>query len=291
MRISSDSARTARYRALQSWYRQERLGLPPGRDRRGRVVASMLPAEAVIDRPGLNFIIPEASHYAAARAGEVLAAGGTLDKDRLLRNMLSSMPLCFNIFGSLRDHPKLALLLNEVFAVDVASVEGAECEWAPDKTLHLNDRTAFDAFVIYRDPAGRRCFLAVETKYTEPFSQTEYDSQLYRQVTARSGFFRDGAGEQLIGRSTNQLWRMAMLAASLLHRRDFDIGSIAVLALADDRHARVAIERVRAQVIDGAFVKSGSLDYLAETASRHDSLRSWASEFATRYLDLTPVTG
>jgi len=113
--------------------------------------------------------------------------------------------------------PELALLLNEVFAVDVASVEGAQCEWAPDKTLHLNDRTAFDAFVIYRDPAGRRCFLAVETKYTEPFSQKEYDSQLYRDVTARSGFFRDGAGEQLIGRSTNQLWRMAMLAASLLH--------------------------------------------------------------------------
>lgn len=64
-----------------------------------------------------------------------------------------------------------------------------------------------------------------------------------------------------------------------------------MLALADDRHARVAVERVRAQVIDGAFVKSVSLDYLAETASRHDSLRSWASEFATRYLDLTPVTG
>ena len=97
------------------------------------------------------------------------------------------------------------------------------------------------------------------------------------------------ASEQLLGRSTNQMWRMGMLAASMLHRRDFDVGSVAELALADDRHARVAVEGVRAQVIDEAFVKFASLEDLADTASRHDSLRSWASEFATRYLDLSPV--
>lgn len=290
LKISSDSARTARYRSLQSWYRQDRLGLPPGRDRRERVIASMLPLEAVIDRPGINFITPEAADYATKRSGEVLASGGTLDEDRLRRNMLSSMPMCFNIFGSLRDHPELPSLLRELFGVGIASIESVECEWAPDRILHLNDRTAFDAFVVFRNSVGHRSFLAIETKYTEPFSQREYDSDLYRQVTAGSGYFREGASEQLVGRATNQMWRMAMLAASMLDRQEFTQGSVAVLSLADDTHARLAGEGVRAQVVDETFVRLASLEDLAETASRHDSLRPWASEFATRYLDLSPVT-
>ena len=37
LRVSSDSRRTARYRALESWYRQTVLGVPPGLDRRGRM--------------------------------------------------------------------------------------------------------------------------------------------------------------------------------------------------------------------------------------------------------------
>ena len=289
LQIASDSARTARYRALQSRYREEVLGVPPGRDRRGRVIASMLPEEALVERPGLNFITPEAAAYASERAGEVLRTGGTLDEDRLRRNMLSSMPLCFNIFGSLRNRSELGALLSEVFGLDVSSIDGVECEWAPDRTAHLNDRTAFDAFVTYRDSSARRCFLAIETKYTEPFSQKGYDSELYRQVTAGSGYFREGASEHLMGRATNQLWRMAMLAASMLHRNEFDSGSIAVLSLSDDRHAKVAVEGVRAHVIDEDFVKFASLEELVEAARRHDGLRRWASEFDARYLDLTPL--
>lgn len=290
LQVASDSRRTARYRALQSWYREKVLGVPPGRDRRGRVIASMLPEELVVERPELNFITQEAGEYAARRIGEVLRAGGTLEEDRLRRNMLSSMPMCFNIFGSLRNHSEFAALLNEAFAVEVYSVEAVECEWAPEKAGHLNDRTAFDAFVTYRDQGGRRCFLAIETKYTEPFSQEEYDSDLYRQVTAGSGYFREGASERLIGRATNQLWRMAMLAASMLHRKDFDAGSIAVLSLADDRHAQVAVERVRAQMIYHDFVKFVPLEDLTERAERHEALRPWADGFRTRYLDLTPLS-
>jgi hypothetical protein len=290
LQIASDSARTARYRALQSWYREEVLNVPPGRDRRGRVIASMLPEEALVERPGLNFITPEAVAYASERAVEVLRAGGTLNKDRLSRNMLSSMPMCFNIFGSLRDHPHLGGLLGELFDIDIASVDGVECEWAPEKTTHLNDRTAFDAFIVYRDSGGRSCFLAVETKYTEPFSQKEYDSQLYREVTAGTGFFREGASEHLVGRATNQMWRMAMLAASMLHRGDFEIGSVAVLSLADDRRARAAVDGVRTHVVDKAFVKFASLEDLAEMANRFEGLRMWANDFSTRYLDLAPVS-
>lgn len=289
LRVASDSPRTARYRALQSWYREVHLGVPPGLDRRGRTIASMLPTEEVAQNPGLNFLTREAADYADQRAREVLRTGGTLEEDRLRRNMLSSMPLCFNIFGSLRSEQAFAALVTEVFGIDVATVDTVECEWAPDKTLHLNDRTAFDAFVEYRDSSGRRCFLAIETKYTEPFSRKQYDSELYQRVTETTGYFRAGARDVLKGPDTNQLWRMAMLAASMLHRRDFDRGSVAVLSLADDRHARAAVDGVRSQVVDESFVKFASLEDLAAAAGRHEGLEAWAGEFMTRYLDLTPV--
>lgn len=253
------------------------------------MIASMLPAEALIERPGLNFISAESSAYASERAGEVLRTGGALDEDRLRRNMLSSMPLCFNVFGSLRHHSDLPMLLKDAFELDISSIQGVECEWAPERTAHLNDRTAFDAFVSYRDSSGRSCFLAIETKYTEPFSQKEYDSQLYRQVTAGSGYFREGASEHLIGRVTNQMWRMTMLAASMLHRGAFQDGTVAVLSLADDHHARAAVDGVRAHVVNEAFVKFASLENVTEIAGHYEGLREWANDFTTRYLDLSPV--
>jgi hypothetical protein len=251
----------------------------------------MLPSEELTERPGLNFITAEASAYATERSEEVLRAGGTLDEDRLRRNMLSSMPMCFNIFGSLRRSSDLPSLLSEIFELDISSIGGVECEWAPEKSAHLNDRTAFDAFVSYRDSAGQNCFLAIETKYTEPFSQKEYDSQLYRRVTVASGYFRDGASERLMGRATNQMWRMAMLAASMLQRGEYDRGVVAVLSLDDDRHARAAINGVRAQVVDERFVRFASLQDLARAAASYEGLRTWATDFTTRYLDLRPVAG
>ena len=55
-----------------------------------------------------------------------------------------------------------------------------------------DDRTAFDAQVDYRTRSGKRRFLAVETKYTEPFTQTRYDRALYRQIHDESGWFQSG---------------------------------------------------------------------------------------------------
>lgn len=80
-----------------------------------------------------------------------------------------------------------------------------------------------------------------------------------------------------------------MLAASMLERGEFDGGSVGVLCLADDRHARVATDGVRAQVTDDWFVRLVSLENLTQAAGRHEALRAWADAFRTRYLDLTPV--
>ena len=59
----------------------------------------------VAQRNGLNFLDPRIHAYTAERAKAVGDENGTLHEYRLMHNMLSSMPMCFNLFGMVRRHP------------------------------------------------------------------------------------------------------------------------------------------------------------------------------------------
>jgi hypothetical protein len=288
-----EAERISRGRRHLSWYREVCLGAryaPKSSRRDGGPVGSLLHPEDVRRRPGLNFLTPAVVRHVAERRVAVRAERGTLEPTRLQRNMLSSMPLCFNLFGSLLDANAAGEFLREVFALPARNVELIECEWAPPPDEHLGDRTAFDAFVAYTDERGRRCFLGVETKYTDSFSAQRYDKSRYQEVTARSGIFREGAAARLVGRRTNQLWRMAMLAASMLSTGQWYTGEIAVLALGDDRSARSAVKAVSDDVVKDGFVRFVALEDLIATAKAYPSLEPWARAFEWRYLDLSPVS-
>ena len=151
--VVSDDRITRRDRQRQSEYRQHVLRLPAGR-RGDRVLGNHLPP----DHGHRNFLSREAAEYAEVRAGEVQREGGQLETTRLFTNMLSSMPLAFSVFGHLRAHRTAAVrLLGDLLDIDVAelvpvqvgsrAIDGIECEWAPDRGEHLDDRTAFDAVV------------------------------------------------------------------------------------------------------------------------------------------------
>lgn len=78
LQVLSDSVRTARYRLLQSWYREAVLGARPGsykpRGHPARACGSLLHADDVAERPGLNFLDERVAACAAARAVEVQRA-------------------------------------------------------------------------------------------------------------------------------------------------------------------------------------------------------------------------
>ncbi|WP_373048007.1 PGN_0703 family putative restriction endonuclease [Vulgatibacter sp.] len=284
--VASDDARRARYRALQSWWRETVLGLEPGLD--GEIPRANLLPEG---NRALNFLDPRIAAYAASRAQEVLGGGGTLDPNRLERNLLSSMPLCFNVFGLLRAEPETAArVLATLFDLPIHTIEAIEVEWAPAEHPLL-DRTAFDAFVAYRTEDGRRGFVGVETKYTEPFSQTEYESDAYESWTATpvSGF-RPGAAAHLVRRATNQLWRNALLAVAVRADERFDLGHVAVLGTADDTGAATAVAGLRQwHERPDELLRAATLEALVRLAKEEPPLASWASAFERRYLDLAPI--
>ena len=293
LEVESDTVWRAKYRLLQSWYREVTLEVSPGADQRGIIRANMLRKEDMDRNPGLNFLDDEIASYAARRADEIPAEGGTFDRDRLMRNMLSSMPLCFNLFGYLRRYPaEAARGLAAALDLDIKEVLDIVVEWAPDRKAHLNDNTAFDAFVCFRSSNGRRGFLGVETKYTERFNPERYESGHYDAVTQDAGSgFKPGAEKVLVEPPTNQLWRKSLLVHSLRSTNEFDDGYMVVLSCEGDEHAEAAINGLRSQLDDpSSLLRVTTYERLVSEFDTIAELMSWSNEFRLRYLDLSPVS-
>ncbi|MBE7324503.1 hypothetical protein IEQ44_07545 [Nocardioides sp. Y6] len=285
VRPVKEAARIARYRRHQSWYREHVLRARPGRFRTYPTLGSYLHEEDVARDPSLNFLTAEAEAHAEERAAQVKKENGALDPVRLRRNMLSSMPLCFNLFGSMRGEPAFLTLVQRVFDPTATAITDVVCEYAPPPRDHLNDRTAFDAVIFYETAAGPR-FVGIETKYTEPFSQKKYDTPRYREVTEASGWFANPASapDALKGSTSNQLWRNMMLAASMELRGEHGTGSVAVVALADDRGADAAVSVLREHLSSQDRLVHVSLERIVEAAEGIDDLAEWAAAFRLRYL-------
>jgi hypothetical protein len=293
LQVASDSKRRARYRALQSWYRETQLGVEPGRSATGKLVGSLLPDDRALE--GLNFLDGSIWSYAEQRADVVVRAGGTLVRGRLRRNLLSSMPLCFNLFGKLQaERAAAARVLGAALDLDIATVDEVLVEHAPAAaTALLGDRTAFDAFVAYTTSGGATGFLGVETKYTEPFSPTRYPAGRYEPSPAfqAAGFRPGAAAAARLGRAaTNQLLRNTLLAAATRRTGGYGLGHAVVIAGGDDRAARRAVASVRAELEEpDDLLRSVSLEQLIDHCHLEQSLSEWAAQFHQRYLDLSSI--
>lgn len=286
---ANEPARVARYRRLQSWYRERILRARPGRFMTYEALGNYLHADEVQLRPDLNFLNAEAFAHAEERAAQVRLEGGTLEPTRLKQNLLSSMPLCFNLFGALRGEPAFLDLFRALFDPEATRISDVVCEWAPQPpSEHLADRTAFDAIVFYETGAGPR-FCGIETKYTEPFSAKEYESERYTAVTRTSGWFSDPeqAIVELKGCKSNQLWRNVLLAASVETRGEHGAGSVAVVALEDDSGAAAAMEIVTAALEPGKL-QFVSIESILNAADALPALAGWSAAFRQRYVGPLP---
>ena len=283
---ANEPARIAKYRRHQSWYRECVLQAAPGPFMSYEALGSYLDAGAVESNPSLNFLTAEAEAHAVERAGAVKEEGGALDPVRLRRNLLSSMPLCFNLFGSLRSEPAFLMLFQRLFDPTATRIIDVICEYAPQPPeAYLADRTAFDAVVFYETVDGPR-FMGIETKYTEPFSAKEYESERYDTATEKSGWFVDGdaAPSVLKGSKSNQLWRNLMLAAALELAGGHGQGSVAVVALEDDPGATKAISIAREHLADQSRLVWTPIETLVDAADGVPDLAEWSLAFRLRYV-------
>lgn len=164
-----------RARLLQSLWR-ERHGWSCGaRPLSGgaRVLGSML--EESVGRQGGNFVTP-AARNAAEDAVASKEAGAVIEEERLSTNLLSSQPLCFNLFADLHRTEKLAEVLASLLPrLDIDTIEEVKYEHSPGRGVaaYTGDRSAIDVAVVYRRLDGRRGLLGFEVKYHENLDSKE----------------------------------------------------------------------------------------------------------------------
>lgn len=145
-----------------------------------------------------------------------------LNCPRLWCDLLSSMPMCFNLFGPLwADRDLAQQAVNTWFPDAPGTVSNVYLEWSPgrdDETL-LGNRTAFDAAIELDLGDDRYGIIGIETKYHEHAKaekppKPEKLARYLDVATASKAFVPDTLGS-ITGKPTQQLWQDHLLALSM----------------------------------------------------------------------------
>jgi hypothetical protein len=289
---TSDNAFTAKMRRHQSWYRAKVLRLPFGTGPQAKskhYYGNMLTQKD--GAAGKNFLTPEIAKVAKKRVAQ---NKGTVEPFRLFHNMLSSQPMCFNLFGPLVNDLDLARKLIDALVPErVVRVLRVEIEWAPEpKSEYLNDRTAFDAFVEYLDAEGKKYALGIETKLTEPFSQKEYDSESYRRwMKFNDAPWKADAESRVAAIAHNQLWRDHLLAFALeKHRKSkYSRCHFMLVRHPDDQACEKITNTYRSLLSNEESFIDMPMDRLIDSwlpRVQDEKNKSWLEAFQERYLNL-----
>lgn len=161
---------------------------------------------------------------------------GIINKDRLFNNLLSSQPLCFNFFGELKIDTNFALRVLQQFWPELTEVKRVIFEFAPVEN-YTNDNSAFDvAFEVMID--SQVGLVGLECKYTDTFSQTEYDKAEYRNIFKKdNGNVFDVGYDEIKAARFNQLFRNQLIAAGLVQNGHYHFIFTGLFCHQDDKSA------------------------------------------------------
>lgn len=268
------------FRRRARWHQavwREAKGLPVGSEPyrggpRARPVGSRM-ALAAARSTGANFVTSGALEAVNERLGYV-EAHQMLAEDRLWCDLLSSMPLCFNLFGPVAADREAADRAVHAWWPDTPGrVAEVRFEWSPGRRdpLYLGNRSAFDVAFILDLPGGQRGVLGVETKYHEhpvmEMAPSEERLGRYLEVTERSGAFAVAAQEHLVATELQQLWLDHLLALSTLQHPGGDWGWARFVVVHPARNVgfSAAVEAYRSQLADATTFANSTIEELVET--------------------------
>ncbi len=283
-------------RLLQALWREER-NLPIGNcpDARGgmKEIGSRISEDCGLK--GRNFLTQEIAGL-AYREYVYQETGALIDEDRLWMNLLSSQPLCFNLFGELKlDDEKANRFFRYLFPDYVASVEGIYFEHSPARgdPDYTGDYTAFDVLVECVTTEGKSGHIAIEVKYTESMAEAAARSRArYDELSRLVGLYRDADAAALRASPIQQLWREHMLSRVMVCNGRYDTGRFVVIYPAQNDLCERAVARYRAHLASDDPAVSGfgvlTLEACVE-AYRMIGEPDMADALYSRYLDFGRV--
>lgn len=289
--VDSDNTFTHKARMLQGWYRAFVLNLSQGtgpNEKDDRLLPNMIPKSGEL-QPKANFL-NDVIHQVVMERVKKRDIGGTIEEYRLFHNMLSSQPLAFNLFAPLSVDAELATeLLQKIYPDEVKQVKNIIIEYAPvPADEYLGDKTAFDVFIEYEAVSNKLCFVGVETKYTEPFSQKGYSNDRYEALSRLPDSPFSKPVEEL--KMFNQLWRNTLLAYSLLKHesRKYHNGHALLLYMKSDDQITKMLSGFESclKQPNQSFKNLDISDFvdLLRGCNLDRSLSKWIEDFSLRYL-------
>lgn len=212
-----------------------------------------------------------------------------LSEDRLYCDLLSSMPMCFNLFGELWADLALADRAVHAWWPDVPGrVCAVHFEWSPGRCLrreYLENRSAFD--VAFELDLGDGGILGVETKYHEhckPEKAPNDDRhKRYAEVTSGSGIMSAESMQAILGTDLQQIWLDHLLALSMLQHegRKWSWAGFVLVHPARNPSYAHCVQRYRCLLKNDSSIRASTLESLI---AKGVLPQATASAFETRYM-------
>ena len=216
---------------------REREGMPPGTSPYDPAAPDTLPSSGRPHRPPRRIgsrleymfavqtkanLMSGAARAAADRRLSHPQKYEMINRPRLWCDLLSSMPMCFNLFGPLAEDVDLARRVIPAWFPDAPGmVEQVVLEWSPGRrdASYLGNQSAFDAAIILDLGGSRRGVIGVETKYHEHLKAEEPPSkqrlERYVEISEASAAFGPRAVDGLVAHPLQQIWQDHLLALSM----------------------------------------------------------------------------
>ena len=283
--VKSDSMFQRRARLLQALWR-EAEGLPVGLHREAPLGSrlAMPRAEERLE----NYLTPVIRDVVKAEVLDTTRSAGKLfARPRIFNDLLSSQPLCFNLFAELAENLELATrVLRRLVRTGVGEVKAIEFEWSPGRgdERYTGDKSAFDVFVRYDDEAGKPCFVGIEVKYHENLQDKAARLRpRYDEVAQSMGIFDKERLGELRAKPLQQVWRDHLLAGSMLATGEWSRGEFVFLYSRDNERCQGVVTRYAECLTDDGTFAAWTLEGVVD-AIRGETDAAWVAAFYSRYL-------
>ncbi|MBS4027329.1 MAG: hypothetical protein KGZ58_01725 [Ignavibacteriales bacterium] len=272
------------------------------KNRKGELIklGSILSKEDAFKK-GANFLSPKIRET-VKNALEKKQKGALISEPRIWNNLLSSQPLCFNLFGELSLATKTNLpskFFRELFPERVEQVSEIKFEYSPGRgdTKYLGDHSAFDVFVNYTN-GNKSGFIGIEVKYAESLREEnkakakKYYKDDYKELTENNPqIFKSGSSDVLREPPLSQIWRDHLL--SIATKQDYDEGFFVFLFPSQNFQCQDGVNDYQKNLINDNIDKSKTGFYPRYLEDFIDALfyvypnvdnKHWTRELKKRYL-------
>lgn len=240
-----------------------------------------------------NYLSTPAREQVQKAVTDAPRTGALLFRPRLWVDLLSSQPLCFNLFGPLAADLELATTALRQIWPDIRAVRDIRFEWSPGRNdaTYTANRSAFDVFIEYDGDHGHS-FIGIEVKYHEDLRGTPASNKdgLYVEIAKRTAAFDPSTFPLLSALPLQQIWLDHLLALRMLDRSNdgWDAGTFVLLYPVGNMHCAAAARDYGRCLVGGQTFEARTLDEIVQ-AAQLATTDAWPDEVHNRYLNPAPV--